>query len=200
MPLLQKLRNLHNHHDQTQHQTPRVIIGLITNSDNRTASILTSLGVRVSPLHYGEERPEQSLGSEADFDIDFTVLSYDVGAEKPNGRIFAAAEEMLGTVLRREEVAGSRPSETSADAWSRVYVGDEFEKDVVGATEAGWKAVLVEREGDGKREGLEWLGGKQSAGADAGRESSIFDVFARTDAVGVGSLKELAEWLPSSKN
>ena len=179
----------------------------------------------MSPLHYGEERPEQSLGgtdntnnisnsssSSGDFDIDFTVLSYDVGAEKPDGRIFAAALEMLGTLLRREKFAGSSASASSsssssssdvdAEQWSKVYVGDEYEKDVIGATRAGWKAVLVEREGieggRGEREGVEWLGGKRSAAA--AESPWIFDVFANTDAVGVGSLKELGEWLPSARD
>lgn len=156
----------------------------------------------MSPLHYGEERPEQSLGnSGTGFDVDFTVLSYDVGAEKPDGKIFAAAEEMLGTLLRREEGSAGSSSDASAEAWSKVYVGDEYEKDVVGATQAGWKAVIVEREGAessrGEREGVAWLGGKQSA--VAAHPSSLFDVFATTDSVGVGSLKELGEWLPSPR-
>jgi FMN phosphatase YigB (HAD superfamily) len=209
VPLLKQLRNQQQSHRSDDNAARRVVIGVITNSDNRTASILTSLGVRVSPLHYNEERPEQSSpgnSSNEDFDVDFTVLSYDVGAEKPDGRIFGAAEEMLGTLLRREGAAGS-PSDAdagvSAEAWSKVYVGDEYEKDVVGATRAGWKAVLVEREdvagaGRGEREGVEWLGGKRPAAAT--RPSSIFDVFARTDAVGVGSLKELGKWLPSSRD
>jgi FMN phosphatase YigB (HAD superfamily) len=202
VPLLKQLR--------TQQRARRVVIGIITNSDNRTASILTSLGVRVSPLHYCTERPEQSLGqggkNSEGFDVDFTVLSYDVGAEKPDGRIFGAAEDMLGSLLRREDASSSSssPDDASAEAWSKVYVGDEYEKDVVGATRAGWKAVLVEREdaaGSGReqREGVEWLGGKRPAAA-INQPSSIFDMFARTDAVGVRSLKELGEWLPSSRN
>jgi len=137
--------------------------------------------------------------------VDFTVLSYDVGAEKPDGRIFGAAEEMLGTLLKREDAADSLSSDAdaSAEGWNKVYVGDEYEKDVVGATRAGWKAVLVEREdaaGSGReqREGVKWLGGKRPAAAT--KPSSIFDVFSRTDAVGVGSLKELGEWLPSSRD
>jgi FMN phosphatase YigB (HAD superfamily) len=198
VPLLQQLR--------THQQARRVVIGIITNSDNRTASILTSLGVRVSPLHYGADRPEHSLGSDSGdrFDVDFTVLSYDVGAEKPDGRIFGAAEEMLGSLLRREDASSSSSDDASAEGWSKVYVGDEYEKDVVGATRAGWKAVLVEREEDAagsgreQRDGVEWLGGKRPAAAT--KASSIFDVFARTDAVGVGSLKELGEWLPSSRD
>jgi FMN phosphatase YigB (HAD superfamily) len=208
VPLLKQLRNQQQSR-RSDNAARRVVIGVITNSDNRTASILTSLGVRVSPLHYNEERPEQSSpgnSSKEDFDVDFTVLSYDVGAEKPDGRIFGAAEEMLGTLLRREGAAGS-PSDAdagvSAEAWSKVYVGDEYQKDVVGATRAGWKAVLVEREdvagaGRGEREGVEWLGGKRPAAAT--RPSSIFDVFASTDAVGIGSLKELGKWLPSSRD
>jgi hypothetical protein len=76
------LKQLGTHRKNQQQQARRVVIGVITNSDNRTASILTSLGVRVSPLHYGEERLEQSLAGgnngSGDFDVDFTVLSYDV--------------------------------------------------------------------------------------------------------------------------
>jgi FMN phosphatase YigB (HAD superfamily) len=141
------------------------------------------MGVRVNPLHYGNQ-PRRPIAQNADahFDIDFTVLSYDVGFEKPDNRIFAAAEEMLASHLEAEQ------QQVNSDEWSKVYVGDEYEKDVVGATQAGWKAVLIDREAAGQCEGVEWLHGDEPA--------SVLAVLARTKAVGFSSLKQLGEWLP----
>lgn len=161
------------------------MIGVITNSDNRTADILTSMGVRVNPIHYGD-KPKRGDFDHEKFDIDFTVLSYDVGCEKPDRRIFGAAEEMVVSMLERD--AGSTQKPDLYD-WRKVYVGDEYDKDVVGATNAGWQAVLVGRETAGKRPGVEWLDDKQP--------SSLFDVLDRVKAVGFSSLSKLSEWLPS---
>lgn len=186
LPLLQQLKGPNQHNQQNQ---PRVVIGIITNSDNRTADILTSMGVRVNPMHYGDQPSRSSSSSSATqseqqgpFDIDFTVLSYDVGFEKPSHRIFAAADEMLASVLCADQ-KGVDP-----DEWRKVYVGDEYEKDVVGATQAGWKAVLIDRETAGECEGVEWLHGDEPA--------SVLAVLDRTKAVGFSSLKQLGEWLP----
>ena len=117
------------------------------------------------------------------FDIDFTVLSYDVGFEKPSPQIFAAADEMLASLLQKQGEV-----KVNVDEWRKVYVGDEYEKDVAGATRAGWKAVLVDRERAGECEGVEWLCGDEPA--------SVLAVLERTEAVGFGSLGELGEWLP----
>jgi FMN phosphatase YigB (HAD superfamily) len=135
------------------------------------------MGVRVNPLHYGDQPSHSSA-----IQTDFTVLSYDVGFEKPNKRIFAAADEMLASMLQQREV--------NPDEWRKVYVGDEYAKDVVGATQAGWKAVLIDRETAGECEGVEWLHGDEPA--------SVLAVLDRTKAVGFSSLKELGEWLPRS--
>ncbi|GAB7324080.1 hypothetical protein MBLNU13_g07469t2 [Cladosporium sp. NU13] len=178
LPLLKQLKGPNHQTHQTQ---PRVVIGIITNSDNRTADILTSMGVRVNPLHYGDQ-PSHSQSQQGSFDIDFTVLSYDVGFEKPSHRIFAAADEMLASLLSAEQ------KEVDSEEWRKVYVGDEYEKDVVGATQAGWKAVLIDRETAGECEGVEWLHGDEPA--------SVLAVLDRTKAVGFSSLKELGEWLP----
>ena len=44
------------------------------------------MGVRVDPLHYGDKQSDSSSATQSEqqepFDIDFTVLSYDVGFEK----------------------------------------------------------------------------------------------------------------------
>ena len=183
IPLLKQLKA-----KQHQPDAGRVVIGIITNSDNRTADILTSMGVRVNPWHYGDQPSHSSAAQSADaqFDIDFTVLSYDVGFEKPDARIFAAAEQMLASLLSAEPQQQRR---VDPDEWSKVYVGDEYEKDVVGATQAGWKAVLVDRETAGQHEGVEWLHGDEPA--------SVMAVLARTKAVGFSSLKQFGEWLPS---
>ena len=113
VPLLKQLRS---------QKARRVVIGVITNSDNRTADILTSLGVRINPLHYGDQpSPSQtSQTAEGQFDIDFTVLSYDVGFEKPDKRIFAAADEMLASMLQQQQ------REVNPNEWRKVYVGDEY--------------------------------------------------------------------------
>ncbi|KAJ4172977.1 hypothetical protein NW754_003183 [Fusarium falciforme] len=64
-------------------------------------------------------------------------MSYDVGVEKPDTLIFEAAELMLAQVIAIRE--GKSPREVKADieTWRRVYVGDVYKKDVVGATNAG---------------------------------------------------------------
>ena len=73
------------------------------------------------------------------YDIDFTVMSYDVGYEKPDKRIFEAAEGLLATL---PAAAG-----TETSSWDKLYVGDEYEKDVVGARNAGWSSVLLSESG-----------------------------------------------------
>ncbi|KAM0703642.1 hypothetical protein Q7P35_009581 [Cladosporium inversicolor] len=182
LPLLKQLKS--PNHQAQQHHHPRVVIGIITNSDNRTADILTSLGVHVNPLHYGDQPSHSSATQTAagNFDIDFTVLSYDVGFEKPSRAIFAAADETLASLLSADH------QKVNPDEWRKVYVGDEYEKDIVGATQAGWKAVLVDRERAGDCDGVEWLHGDEPA--------DVLAVLERTKAVGFSSLGQLGEWLP----
>lgn len=161
-----------------------MVIGVITNSDNRTADILSSFGLRVNPLHYGDKLSRNNFDP-GRFDVDFTVLSYDVGCEKPDGKIFAAAEEMVASILQEQN--------SELEDWRKVYVGDEYDKDVVGATNAGWHAVLIDRETAGKQENVEWLDDQQPS-------SSFFDMLDKAKAVGFSSLSKLAAWLPSSRS
>lgn len=179
LPLLRKLRG----HPITTSNDERVVVGVITNSDDRTSDILTSLDVRVNALRYGGETAKR----DKDCDIDFTVLSYDVGVEKPDKRIFEAAEGMIPAVLQSR--AGDGGMEADSGSWEKVYVGDEYAKDVVGALDAGWNAVLVDREPGDKRSEVEWL--------DDRAPGSLFEVFENARAVGFSSLAKLAEWLPS---
>jgi FMN phosphatase YigB (HAD superfamily) len=123
----------------------QIVVGVITNSDDRVPDILSSLGFDVSPLRYGTAFDLATVAeTQRSHDIDFHCMSYDVGVEKPDKRVFEAAEMMLAQVLETRE--GRGPDEPLADAaasWKKLYVGDEFAKDVVGAQNAGWKSILL---------------------------------------------------------
>lgn len=69
------------------------------------------------------------------------ALSYDVGHEKPDGRIFDAATQMLA------ETAASKDKGLNVDDFDKLYVGDDLAKDYDGAKAAGWYAVLLDRSG-----------------------------------------------------
>ncbi|RMY68365.1 hypothetical protein D0863_07172 [Hortaea werneckii] len=112
----------------------RTVVGLITNSDDRVPGVLSSLGLTVSSLRY-DNTSFSNFDNKKQYDIDFSVMSYDVGCEKPDKRIFSAAEEIW-----RQLPGGADPRD---DEWDKVYVGDEYGKDVVGAQAAGWHSVLI---------------------------------------------------------
>lgn len=117
----------------------RLVIGLLSNSDDRVMDILPSLDIVLKPLRYGADVAKfHPTNNEAD--VDFAVLSYDVGAEKPAKRVFDSALDMLQRML---SVEGNESLDL--DEWRTVYVGDDPEKDARGATDAGWEAILVDR-------------------------------------------------------
>lgn len=175
-PLIKKLRLAH------KANATRVVIGVITNSDDRVPDILKSFGMTVSPLRYGSQ--SQSVPPECQqYDVDFSVMSYDVGHEKPDRRIFLAAEEML------KVVEGSSGASFDSSQWRKIYIGDEFDKDVVGALSAGWNAVLVDRETPGQRYDVRWL--------DREKTGNLGEIFNASKAVGFSSLGKLSAWLPS---
>ena len=66
--------------------------------------------------------------------VDGAIASAEVGAEKPDPRIFAAAATL----------AGVSPE-------GALHAGDTLEYDVAGAQAAGWRAVLVARGGPPRR-------------------------------------------------
>lgn len=126
-----------------------LVVGVVTNSDDRVPDILASAGLRVSPLRYGAagDAAAAALGDRRSaYDIDFHCMSYDVGAAKPDARIFAAAEHMLARVLAARAAPGSPDDGAAADpaTWRKVYVGDEYDKDVAGAAAAGWSPILLD--------------------------------------------------------
>ncbi|PWW79707.1 hypothetical protein C7212DRAFT_273311 [Tuber magnatum] len=112
-------------------------VGVITNSDSRVVPILDSLsiGVRSFTSKTGWEEALWPL-VEPKLEIDFVALSYDVGVEKPHHKIFREAERMAKECRNLE------------GPWTRIHLGDDVTKDYYGAKLAGWKAVLVCREGN----------------------------------------------------
>ena len=88
---------------------------------------------------------EQQQGKIAKFRLDrwarAVILSEEVGAMKPDRKIFDAAVEAA-----RRAGAG--------EAGRRIYVGDSYEHDVVGAVAAGWEAILYDPAGVSTRPGV----------------------------------------------
>ncbi|KAF2235415.1 hypothetical protein EV356DRAFT_514230 [Viridothelium virens] len=144
LAFFEKLRKIKKDSNQDPSSWPwqRTTVGIITNSDDRVPPILESLGLRVGQ-RYQPELGFREFRPKSDLDIDFVVLSYDAGVEKPSPSIFEAA---------RIAAQAFEEFEDQKDLMA-IYVGDELKKDVVGATDAGWEAVLLDR--DGKYEGSE---------------------------------------------
>jgi FMN phosphatase YigB (HAD superfamily) len=169
--------------DSPRHNFDSIVVGVVTNSDPRVPDVLSSLGLSISPLRYGHA---ELAKNDQNYDIDFSVMSYDVGHEKPEKRIFQAAEEMLDPALKAR---GDTSTTRDLKAWERVYVGDEYDKDVVGARNAGWHSILISEEPtDDDSTGVKWLEDKPPR--------SLMSVFgSKGPAVGFASLNRIADWL-----
>lgn len=166
----------------SQQGVERLVIGVITNSDDRVPDILSSLGLTVSPLRYGIPL-EASAPQEKQYDIDFHCMSYDVGVEKPDRRIFNAANTMLSHIVKTRY--NETLSEFDLESWQKVYVGDEVAKDVIGAAEAGWNPVLLDVEGKST----------EMASLEDTPQQTLGDLFEDHASVRVGSIRNLVTWL-----
>ena len=131
LPFFEHLRKARNCPDPID-PLSSLRVGIISNSDDRVSSILDSLGLRVGSRRYGVSSETSNPDGQGQDDIDFVALSYDVGVEKPDRRIFDAARELgaMGGELEPDEC---------------LHVGDDFVKDVRAAEAAGWNSVIVDR-------------------------------------------------------
>ncbi|KAH8176690.1 hypothetical protein LIA77_05108 [Sarocladium implicatum] len=165
-----------------------IVSGVITNSDNRVPDILSSFGLRVSSLRYGKGAIDPVVAGS--HDIDFHCMSYDVGVEKPDQLIFRAAESMLKSVLKAQgkSTEGSKQSESHDHEWLKVYVGDEYAKDVEGSVNAGWKAILLAPDGSSL----------QAPEVEECADLTISAAFEKTSVMKVKSISNLVAWLTSS--
>lgn len=135
--LFPDVRNFFDRIRKLKSETPswswnEVIVGVISNSDDRVPTILTSLGLSVSTQRFVAPGPQRQTGPTEFSDIDFVIHSYDIGAEKPDRRVFDAAKTVADLVSRRSTVDTCY-----------VHIGDDFEKDYLAAEKAGWKPLLL---------------------------------------------------------
>jgi FMN phosphatase YigB (HAD superfamily) len=153
--ILSLLRSLKHHQSpNTRGSFRRIVVGVVTNSDDRVPGILSSLGFHVSPLRFGHNIDTTVLAG-GQYDIDLHCMSYDVGFAKPDRRIFEAAEAMANTVIAMQNGAGPARDGGRAEGdvpWLKLYVGDEFQTDVMGARGAGWNSILVGPETDSQEQ------------------------------------------------
>lgn len=145
MPKL--LQSLKHHKSNSKLDNPsigHVVLGVISNSDDRVGGILSSLGLDVSPLRFQRESKKETHFESArpvdgkSYDIDFTVMSYDVEESKPHKLMWQAGE-----MLARRAVVHELGKFDESVPWLKLYVGDDIKKDVESAWGCGWNAVLL---------------------------------------------------------
>ncbi|RHZ53654.1 uncharacterized protein CDV56_105300 [Aspergillus thermomutatus] len=133
----------------------RVLVGVISNSDDRVPAVLRALGLTVGDVRAdqgvesmrlpGFEERDAAVGSggrdastidQVD-DVDLVITSYEAGEEKPSRVIFDVARRQAGRLLGDEGESG--------DDWLCVHVGDDFDKDYQAALNAGWDGYYLPR-------------------------------------------------------
>lgn len=170
MPLFEKLKEWKNRINGThtamgdsEHNFTHLVVGVISNSDDRVPAVLKSLGLKIGDVRadsdpsrmdlpsFGEggdkdSRPEHSEFEQCLNDIDMIITSYEAGEEKPHGLIFDVAKKKAQTILRSRTTSLNIAEFDSSNDWLCLHVGDDYSKDYRGAANAGWNAVLVLRE------------------------------------------------------
>ncbi|KAK3402674.1 hypothetical protein B0T20DRAFT_4987 [Sordaria brevicollis] len=189
------LQSLKHHKPSSNSPIGHVVLGVISNSDDRVSGILSSLGLKVSPLRFQRESksdPHFASAAPVDgksYDVDFTVMSYDVEESKPH-RVMWQAGEMLARRSVVHELNGKKFEEETP--WLKVYVGDDVKKDVESAWGVGWNAVLLkefvtcEHAGDERLEDLEGVLDKGVVEVLGGPKPRMF---------AVNKLETLVEWI-----
>ncbi|RAH64890.1 uncharacterized protein BO66DRAFT_395871 [Aspergillus aculeatinus CBS 121060] len=132
----------------------RVVVGVVSNSDDRVPAVLESLGLRVGMCRADQDvsstrlpgfemrgRDEARVNNEAGdgeiYDLDMVITSYEAGAEKPSAVIFEVARRQAMKLL------GASEDGSDESGWTCVHVGDDYNKDYRAAIEAGWKAFYI---------------------------------------------------------
>lgn len=139
----------------------RTMLGILSNSDPRVRSILSSFPPPLGPIPihaslfparympHSRRTPAYAFGP-AHFA--FACLSYEAGVAKPDRRIFDKAVRMAQRSLNSLHFVarGTRTGrQILGDVRSEfhcLHVGDSKEMDVIGAVRAGWDVVLLDRE------------------------------------------------------
>ena len=136
----------------------RIIVGVLSNTDDRVPAVLKSLGLEVGDMRADQDRSsmelpgfehrpdankaEKSLVELSDdnlnVDIDMVITSYEAGEEKPHRLIF--------DVAKRQALRLSRPWITRGTRFTAIHVGDDLEKDYRASIAAGCQAYLMPRD------------------------------------------------------
>ena len=161
-----------------------IVVGVITNSYDRVPCILSSFGLNVSRYRFGIDTGSLDLVRE-DFDVDFHCISYDVGFEKPDRRIFDTADSLLSMILAMRYSGTTTTNCRDPGKWIKLYVGDEYEKDVVGSQKAGWKPIMLSD--------AQTPPGMTSI--EDCQNDSIDQAFAMYTILHVNSIRQLSNWL-----
>ncbi|KAJ5154376.1 uncharacterized protein N7500_009815 [Penicillium coprophilum] len=138
LPFFRRLRKLKSAHKWS---FDRIVVGVISNSDDRVPAVLKSLGLTVGDMRADQDKSSMDLpGFEErgirkddageldkkhedrnlDLDIDMVITSYEAGQEKPHRLIF--------DVARRQSLKVARPWLTSRTKFKSVHVGDDFKR------------------------------------------------------------------------
>ncbi|KAF7125627.1 hypothetical protein CNMCM5793_001866 [Aspergillus hiratsukae] len=130
----------------------RVLVGLISNSDDRVPAVLKALGLSVGDVRADQGVESMRLpgfeergaavgsggkGAAAIDDVDLVITSYEAGEEKPSRVIFDVARRQGRRLLGDEGESGNN--------WVCVHVGDDFDKDYRAALNAGWDGYYLPR-------------------------------------------------------
>lgn len=101
---------------------PEIVVGIISNTDPTAYKLMDNLEIS----HFFE---------------DFMYLSYDLNMCKPNKEIY---EYVLSDIVnkRPDLLKNSTINELRTRCW---HIGDELKNDLLGAKDAGWNSILVDR-------------------------------------------------------
>lgn len=185
LPFFQTLKGKSSSGDTNAWPWERTVVGIITNSDDRVPGILESFGLKIGPTRVGTS-DHRSIDAAMEEDISFVVMSYDVGVEKPDRRIFDAAVSSFNKALKAED------NELQAKDFEKLYVGDSQVHDFFGAKGAGWDALLLDRDGTFKqafaKEGKDLV--TVTVNEEEGDNVTSLHV--------IKTLKALSDWSPSN--
>ncbi|WP_226671148.1 HAD family hydrolase [Metabacillus litoralis] len=93
-------------------------------------NVLYKEGIQLGILTNGEEKHQamkiKQLGLSRWFPAERTFISGSIGHAKPKREVFDFIEEKI-----------------NLDQSKTIYIGDNFEKDIIGAKQAGWQAIWM---------------------------------------------------------
>jgi FMN phosphatase YigB (HAD superfamily) len=153
-------RNNHPKAEGPKEAFDRIVVGVISNSDDRVPAVLKSLGLGVGNVRADqdastvgcpgfEEWAKDATDMESSSlpnapkinDIDMVITSYEAGEEKPHRLIFDVAKRQACKFVPNGNLSSAMDG-----SWVCLHVGDDYEKDYKGAIAAGWSSQLLSRD------------------------------------------------------